>query len=71
MKVWKLIAKPGVIEKLKTKGEKRYATPGSQAAGYTYINWPKEYLIGGISYLLEEKYPYQPFVDETGLTGKL
>lgn len=70
MPVWKLIAKDGVAEKLKTKGGKRFATDGSHAVGYTLTNWPVNYLVGSLSYFLEEKIP-EPFVDGTGIVGNI
>ncbi len=66
MKVWSLVAKPGVLKKLKTKGETRFATPGTHEAGFTLKNWPKEFLVGALSFYIKEKYE-EPFVDDTGL----
>lgn len=65
MPVWKLVAKQGAVEKLKTKGDPQYASPGTHAAGYTIINIPPKYLIATISFYLKNELP---FVDETGLS---
>lgn len=67
MPIWKLVAKPGAVAKLKTKGAAQFATEGTHSTGYTMLNWPPRYLIGGISFYITEKYPNQPFIDETGL----
>jgi uncharacterized protein (TIGR03435 family) len=69
--VWKLVARPGVIEKLKTNGNKKSATPGTHVAGFTLINWPSEILIAELSFYLGERYSGEVFVDETGLTGNI
>lgn len=66
--VWKLIAKPGAIEKLKTKGGARYYTPGTHIAGYTLKNMEPKYLIGNIAFYMMHYQP--PFLDETGLQDK-
>jgi peroxiredoxin len=68
--VWKLIAKKGAVEKLRTKGAKQYASSGSHAAGYTLTNWPSNYLIGSLSYFMEERIQ-DPFVDGTGISGNI
>lgn len=67
--VWKLIAKPGVIDKLTTKGGDKSASPGTHAMGFSVRNWPSSYLIGFISFYVQEKFsdPYIPFIDDTGL----
>jgi hypothetical protein len=70
MPVWKLIAKPGAIDKLKTKGEKKFVSPGNHMFGFTVKNIPPEFLISVISVALMPQYldPFIPFIDETGLT---
>jgi thiol-disulfide isomerase/thioredoxin len=68
MAVWKLVAKPGAADKLRTKGGERYDSPGSHIAGYTMRNWPPEYLIGSLSFYLKERYNGEVFIDETGVT---
>jgi len=69
MPVWKLIAKPGALHKLETKGDHKFATPGTHIIGFTVINMPPHYLIGFVSFYIQGKFndPYIPFVDETGL----
>jgi hypothetical protein len=49
--VWKLTAKLGAVDKLKTKGGDRFASPGTHIAGFTMNNWPPEYLIGCVSFI--------------------
>lgn len=67
--VWKLVAVPGAVDKLKTKGDYESASQGSMAMGFKVTNWPAEKLISLISFYLQEKFsqPLIPFVDETGL----
>jgi peroxiredoxin len=68
--VWKLVAKPGVIQKLKTKGgPERYYTPEIPTLGFTIRNWPREFFLGWVANLLQPKFdkPYIPFIDKTGL----
>ncbi|MBS1682215.1 MAG: redoxin domain-containing protein [Bacteroidetes bacterium] len=71
MPVWKLIAKPGAANKLKTKGEKKFFTPGTNVTGYKIVNWPRQYLIGSLSFYLKERYRGDVFVDETGVSGNI
>jgi len=68
--VWKLVAEPGAIDKLKTKGGEKYSTPGVHILGFTIRNWPAYYLVGCISYYVQEKFdhPRVPFIDATGMT---
>jgi len=69
--VWKLVANPGAIERLKTKGNKKFTTPGTHAAGFTLTNWPSEILIEELGFYLKERYRGELFVDDTGLTGNI
>lgn len=67
--VWKLVAKPEAIEKLKTKGGKKYSSSGSHAMGFTVRNQPAYYLIGFVTFYIQGMFydPYMPFIDATGL----
>jgi uncharacterized protein (TIGR03435 family) len=65
--VWKLIAKPEAVRKLQTKGgQERYASSGSHIMGFTFKNWPKEFLLPSISFYLKDVQTI-PFIDATGL----
>ncbi|MEJ0055980.1 MAG: redoxin domain-containing protein [Bacteroidota bacterium] len=67
--VWKLVAKPSAIEKLRSKGEKQYFSPGSHAVGFEVRNVSYLFLLGEISHYLP--YEESPIIDETGITGNI
>ncbi|MEQ1586215.1 MAG: TlpA disulfide reductase family protein [Cyclobacteriaceae bacterium] len=70
MPVWKLIANPGAAEKLITKGDPMFISPGTHAAGYTFKNVPGFYLIGGIKQYLKESLR-ELFIDDTGISSNI
>jgi thiol-disulfide isomerase/thioredoxin len=70
MPVWTLVSQPGVAEKLKTKGDKKFISPGSSAAGFTLTNIAGAMLIQHLSFHLMERHK-EPFIDATGLTGNI
>jgi thiol-disulfide isomerase/thioredoxin len=68
---WKLIVtKPGVAEKLKTKGGEKFFSEGVTTAGYSFKNYSSSYLLVMLQASFLEVH-YFPFVDETGITGNI
>jgi thioredoxin-related protein len=68
--IWKLIARPGAIDKLKTKGGERFITQGPHIMGYSFKNVPSSYLVASISFYIAEKFK-EPFIDETNIAGNI
>ncbi|MEJ0055979.1 MAG: DUF3738 domain-containing protein [Bacteroidota bacterium] len=69
MRAWKLVAKPGAIERLKTKGGKFYDSPGTHAAGFEFRNVSSTWFADMISFYFPHDEDH--VVDETGITGNI
>lgn len=71
--VWKLVAKPGALKKLKTKnGKPGYlwdATADSGAGGFGYNNWSIGHLLQLCMRYISDNEP--PYFDETGITDNI
>jgi len=74
MPIWKLVAKPGTEEKIKTKGGPEYydAKHGkkSTVAGFTVRNVPMENYMMYLCFYLDERYRH-PFINETGIESNI
>lgn len=72
MPVWKLVAKPGTAEKLRTKGGEPVKpwTRGSTAAGFEARNVTMKVLFKTLIELLSDGVA-EPFIDATGIVGNV
>lgn len=72
MPVWKLVAKPGIKEKIRTKGGNPVEpwNNGSTAAGFITNNVSMRTLFSALFYYVNEIHK-EAFVDATGITGNI
>ncbi len=69
VKVMKFVARPGAIEKIRTRGGEEYISPAPHAVGFTLRNCSPAHLVAELSFYFQVM--EIPFVDESGMKGNI